>query len=159
MREDNKPLIAKMIFVVAVLISPMVFADVSPLCNDLARTSCAPGSYKDQTGSVKSSSEIQRFMTAYAEKSRIQLHDKFQKILDNSDNSYFRDLALSGLGLKNSPQCSSQSEEDKKSCRENLIDGLTTLAQKQTLSPLMPTASLSRMASLSDTAYILQNDT
>lgn len=159
MGEDNKPLIAKMIFVVAVLISPMVFADVSPLCNDLARTSCAPGSYKDQTGSVKSSSEIQRFMTAYAEKSRIQLHDKFQKILDNSDNSYFRDLALSGLGLKNSPQCSSQSEEDKKSCRENLIDGLTTLAQKQTLSPLMPTASLSRMASLSDTAYILQNDT
>jgi hypothetical protein len=110
-------------------------------------------------GSVKSSSEIQRFMTSYAEKSRNYLHDKFQKILDNSDNSYFRDLALSGLGLKNSPQCTSQSREDEKSCRENLIDGLTTLAQKQTLSPLMPTASLSRMASLSDTAYIMQNET
>jgi len=159
MNENSIYLAAKTLAITALFISQMVLADVSPLCNDLARTTCAPGNYKDQTGYVKSSSEIQRFMTAYAEKSRVQLYDKFEKILDNPDNSYFRELALSGLGLKNSPQCSSQSDEYKKSCRENLIDGLATLAQKQTLSPLMPTASLSRMANLSDTAYILQNET
>ena len=142
----------------SILLSMSAFADVSPLCNDLARYSCAPGNYKDQTGSVKSASEIQRFMSGYAEKTRQQLNEKFKTILNNPDNSYFKDLAISGLGLKSSPQCNSKDQGEQNACRENLIDGLTTLAQKQALSPLMPTASLARMANLSDVSYIMQNE-
>lgn len=139
-------------------LSRSAFGDVPPLCNDLARFSCAPGAYKDQTGSVKSASEIQQFMSNYSETSRRQLNEKFKKILDNPENSYFKDLVISGLGLKNSPQCASTKASELKACRENLMDGLTTLAQKQTLSPLMPTASLTRMASLSDANYIMQDE-
>ena len=105
-------------------LSVSVFADVSPLCNDLARFACAPGSYKDGTGEIKSESEITRFMSLYSEKSRAGLHDRFQKILNSPENSYFKDVAIAGLGLKNSPQCSSTSAEDVLACRENLIAGL-----------------------------------
>ncbi len=143
---------------VLTLFSLSSFGEPSALCNDLARFSCAPGNYKDVTGSVKSASDIQRFMSAYAEKSRLQLNDRFKKILDNPDNLYFKDLAISGLGLKSSPQCASINASDMSACRENLIDGLTTLAQKQTLSPLLPSASLTRMGSLNDVNYIMQNE-
>ena len=150
--EDQNPICCGRVFIFLIIIW-----EPSPLCNDLARFSCAPGNYKDITGSVKSSSDVQKFMTAYAEKSKQQLDDRFKKILDNPENAYFKDLATSGMGLKNSPQCTSTSASDVIACRENLIDGLTTLAQKQTLSPFLPSASLSRMASLSDINDILQN--
>ena len=140
------------------LLSLAALGDVSPLCNDLARYSCAPGSYKDQTGTIKSSSEIQKFMSSYAEKSRSQLNEKFKKILADPENSYFKELAVAGLGLKNSPQCASSNPGDISTCRENLIDGLTMLVQRQTLSPLMPAESLYRMSGISDTGYILQNE-
>lgn len=156
--KANALLLKSVIILPVLLFSLSSLGETPMLCNDLARFSCAPGNYKDQTGAVKSASEIQTFMSAYSEKTRKQLNDRFKKILDNPDNSYFKDLAVSGLGLKNSPQCSSNSSDDIRACRENLIDGLTTLAQKQALSPLMPTASLARMASLSDVSYIMQNE-
>jgi hypothetical protein len=141
-----------------ILLSTSVFADVSPLCNDLARFACAPGSYKDGTGEIKSESEISRFMSSYAEKSRKALHDRFQKLLSSPENSYFKDIATAGLGLKNSPQCSSTSAENVLACRENLIDGLTTIAQKQALGPLMPRTGLERQGNLKDLNYIIQNN-
>lgn len=140
------------------LFSVSSFADVSPLCNDLARFACAPGSYKDGTGEIKSESEISRFMSSYADKSRTALHDRFQKLLSSPENSYFKDVAIAGLGLKNSPQCSSTSAEDVLACRENLIDGLTTIAQKQALGPLMPRTGLERQGNLKDLDYIIQNN-
>ncbi len=140
------------------LLSVSVFADVSPLCNDLARFACAPGSYKDGTGEIKSESEISRFMASYAEKSRAVLHDRFQKLLSSPDSSYFKDVAIAGLGLKNSPQCASSSADDISACRENLIDGLTTIAQKQALGPLMPRTGLERAGNLKDLNYIIQNN-
>ena len=140
------------------LLSISALAEVSPLCNDLARFSCAPGSYKDGTGEIKSESEISRFMSSYAEKSRAVLHDRFQKLLSSPDNTYFKDVAIAGLGLKNSPQCSSASADDISACRENLIDGLTTIAQKQALGPLMPRTGLERARNLKDLNYIIQNN-
>lgn len=140
------------------LFSVPSFADVSPLCNDLARFACAPGSYKDGTGEIKSESEISRFMSSYAEKSRAVLHDRFQKLLSSPENSYFKDVAIAGLGLKNSPQCSSSSPDDISACRENLLDGLTMLAQKQALGPLMPRTGLERPGNLRDLNYIIQNN-
>ncbi|MGZ3804367.1 MAG: hypothetical protein ACXVB4_09175 [Pseudobdellovibrionaceae bacterium] len=153
------PLVKRVLLASIFLFFPWTaFGDVPPLCNELARFSCAPGNYKDQTGFVKSSTEIQRFMSNYSEKSRVQLNEKFKKILNDPENSYFKELAISGLGLKNSPQCSSSKANDVTACQENLLEGLTALVQKQALSPLMPTASLQRMGSLSDAGYILQNE-
>lgn len=133
-------------------------AEVSPLCEDLARFSCAPGSFKDATGAVKSASEFQRSLTAWGEKSRLQVNEKFKKILENPENAYFQELAVAGLGLKNSPQCSSSVPSDVSACRENVVEGLTLLAQKQALLPLMSLPVMNRMSSLSDTTYILQNE-
>lgn len=158
MRENNKPSIAKTAFVIAFLISPAVFADVSPLCNDLARFACAPGSYKDGTGEIKSESEISRFMSSYAEKSRTTLRSRFDKLFNDPVNSYFKDVAIAGLGLKNSPQCASSEPREISACRENLLDGLTTIAQKQALGPLMPRTGLERQGNLKDLNYIIKNN-
>lgn len=161
MKEKNNfrfHLANRILFSSIFLFSASSLADVSPLCNDLARFACAPGSYKDGTGEIKSESEISRFMSSYAEKSRAVLHERFQKLLSNPENSYFRDVAIAGLGLKNSPQCSSTSAEDVSACRENLIDGLTTIAQKQALGPLMPSTGLERQGNLKDLNYIIQNN-
>ncbi len=97
-------------------------------------------------------------MSSYAEKLRAVLHERFQKLLSNPENSYFRDVAIAGLGLKNSPQCSSASAEDISACRENLIDGLTTIAQKLALGPLMPRTGLERQGNLRDLNYIIQSN-
>lgn len=140
------------------LLSSSAVADVSPLCNDLARFACAPGSYKDGTGEIKSESEISRFMASYAEKSRADLHDRFQKILSDPSNSYFKEVALASMGLKNSPQCNSTAPDDVSACRENLIDGLTTIAQKQALGALMPRTGLERPGNLRELNFITQNN-
>jgi hypothetical protein len=160
MKEKNniKYFISKRVLLSSLLLSISVLADQSPLCNDLARFACAPGSYKDGTGEIKSESEISKFMSSYADKSRTSLHDQFQKLLNSPENSYFKDVAIAGLGLKNSPQCSSTSADDISACRENLIDGLTTIAQKQALGPLMPKTGLERAGNFKDWAYIIQNN-
>lgn len=159
LKSNESYLTKKIIVLAAFFLFPMVAtADVPAVCTDLARVTCAPGSYTDATGYVKSSSEVQRFMSSYLEKSRVQLHDKFQKILNDPNNAYFRDLSISSFGLKNSPQCLSSVASDQKTCNENLLDGLTTLAQKQILGPMMPRTSYQNMGSLRDEGYILANE-
>ena len=81
MEEIKKNLMKKAVFVFSFVLSSLAIADVSPLCNDLARFACAPGSYKDGTGEIKSESEISKFMSSYADKSRADLHDKFENLL------------------------------------------------------------------------------
>ena len=139
------------------LASTCAAAEISPLCTDLFHFSCSPGSYKDGTGEIKSEKEIANQLAAYTDKSRIFLHDRFLKILDDSGNTYFKDLALSGLGLKNSPQCTSTSPEDLAACRENLIDGLTDIAQSSAMGNLVPKTGLERRGDLADLMYITQN--
>lgn len=147
-----------MVFVVAFLISLSAFAEVSPLCNDLAKFACAPGSYKDGTGEIKSESEVSNFMSSYAEKLRTALRSRFDKLLNDPASSYFKDVALAGLGLKNSPQCTSSEPSEIASCRKNLLDGLTTLAQKYSLGPLMPRTGLERQGNLKELYYIIRNN-
>lgn len=151
-------MVKRMLWPSIFLISISSFAEESPLCNDLARFACAPGSYKDGTGEIKSESEISRFMTSYAEKSRSSIHDRFKKLLSIPDNSYFKQVAMAGLGLKNSPQCASVAAADILACQENLIDGLSTIAQKQVLGQLMLPTGLERGGNLKDLNYIIQNN-
>lgn len=134
-------------------------AFASPLCDDLARFACAPGTFEDGTGQIKSEEEVSAFMTGYAEKSRKNLNERFAKILDDPENEYFKDLAMAGLGLKNAPQCTSSDPADQKGCRQNLITGLTTIAQKQALGRLMPRTLMERTGNLEDMQYIINNNT
>lgn len=144
----------------AVLFAPLaLMADVSPLCSDLATFSCAPGHYKDGTGEVKSESEVQKFISSYAEKSRTQLHDRFVHLLKDPANSYFKNVAMSAFGLKNSPACTSKDPEEVTQCQENLIDGLTTLTQKQALGRLLPRTGLERQGNMRDLAFVMANNT
>lgn len=134
------------------------FGETSPLCNELARFACAPGSYKDGTGESKNESDVNKLLSSYAEKSRLLLNDRFQKILESPENSYFKDLAMAGLGLKNSPQCTSKDPENVLACKDSLLSGLTTIAQKQALGSLLPKNKLARGGNLKELSFITENN-
>ncbi|MBK7844218.1 MAG: hypothetical protein IPJ71_11065 [Bdellovibrionales bacterium] len=140
------------------LLSVTTLGDVSPLCDDLARFACAPGSYKDGTGEIKSEVEVSKLMSSYREKSLAFLHGRFEKLISDPNNSYFKTVAVAGLGLKNSPQCSSALKEDIVACKINLIEGLTTIAQKYSLRPLLPNTGLERAGNLREIDYIIGNN-
>ena len=125
-----------------VFFSLRAFADASPLCDSLIRATCAPGSYKDVSGSIKSATEMQKIGSNFREKSHEYLSEKFKAALENPENAYFKELVLSGLGLKNTSVCLSSAEEDKKNCQDNLLDGLTGLAEKQALGNSFATGAL-----------------
>ncbi|MBX3033895.1 MAG: hypothetical protein KF865_08215 [Bdellovibrionaceae bacterium] len=132
-------------------------AQVPPICNDLARISCAPGTHKDATGEVISSSTFQKKMADYAEKSRGRIEERFKKYLDDPEKSYFKDQALAAFGLKKSPQCLSESSEDQKSCNDNLLDALTTLTQRQIMGSMMPMAGITQGMNLKEISYVMQS--
>lgn len=141
------------------LISLLFFAPVvaladHPLCDDLARFACAPGSYNDGTGVVKSEAEVQKLLASHADKARKFLSDRFEKAVSDPQNAYFRDVAIAGLGLKNSPDCTSSDSAAIATCRANLVEGLTTLAYKQTTRELMPFGVPERAGNLEEMEFI-----
>jgi len=131
--------------------------EVSPLCEDLARFSCAPGAYKDGTGEVKSETEVSSLILEYTSKSRAEVRQRFKIALDAPENKYLEDLAMGAFGLKNSPQCESKVKSELVACRENMLDGLTALAQKQVLGPLIPQTGLERLGNLKDLSFVVNN--
>ena len=159
MPDDFRMSSHQIVFFVLILCSPMAAADVSPLCEDLARFACAPGTFKDGTGEIKSDAETAKFTAAYTEKIRARLREKFSQTLDNDDNPYFKDVASAALGLKDAPQCTSTAPEDAAACRENLVEGLTTIAQHLALGPLVAKTGLERPGNLKDLNYVVTNST
>ncbi len=141
-----------------ILIHQPAAADLSAVCEDLSQFSCAPGSYNDGTGEVKGESEIADYMTAYSEKSKALLRAKFSVVVNDRSNEYFKGLALAATGLKSSPDCNSPAASKIAICNANLINGLTLLAQKQVLGPLLPKTGLERKGNLRDLNYIVENN-
>lgn len=148
-----------LLMVFALAIGTLSFAEDSPLCTELARYSCSPGSSDDGTGVARSQSEIEEQLSSFTTKSKSKLRKKFQTLLRNPDNTYFRDIALAAFGLKNSPQCISEEETDLRTCEDNLIEGLIQVAQLRTLSGLLPASSitLQRGFNLRELDYVVQN--
>jgi hypothetical protein len=157
---SNKPQILKTLLLSSIfLLSISAFAETSPLCDDLANLTCAPGSYDDGTGVVKSGPEVSQFLNSYTEKSKAELRARIENTLNKPDSSYFKDLAMAGFGLKDSPQCTSSLQKDISTCHENLVDALATLAQNQALGDLMPHTELERRGGLKDLSFLIQDHT
>jgi hypothetical protein len=98
----------------------------SGLCQDLAKFTCAPGSFNDGTGTI-TSGEIESRVDQLKQDSKSYFADQFVKTLKDPKNNYFRQLALSTLGLTNSPDC----EKNPDVCNAQLAKGLTTVAIKR----------------------------
>ena len=141
------------------VVTAVAAAEPSPLCTDLARYACSPGDHKDPTGVTRSQSEMSKFMTGYAEKTRQRFADKFAKILDDPENEYFKDLTLAAFGLKNSPECTSKDQSDRQDCRAQLLEGLTAHAAKLTVGTLEPKALENQAISLPELMHVTSNST
>lgn len=139
------------------VIGSVAFAEPSPLCENLAKFSCAPGTYDDGLGVVKSQSDVQDFLVGYFKKSKSSLQTRFSRALKDPQNSYFKDVAIAALGLKYSPQCQSSKPEDQEKCHNDTVEGLITIAQNHVLGPLMPKTGMERGQNLRELDYVLRN--
>lgn len=137
--------------------SPFVFAEDSPLCKDLARFSCAPGSYHDGTGEVKNEAYIQKELVNYSVKAREALAVDMTKVIADPANEYFRSVSLAALGLMNAPQCTSKDSAEISKCNQNLIEGLTALAQKDALGELGQNFSNQRLGNVIELSHVMSN--
>lgn len=68
------------------------------LCKDLAKYTCAHGSYNDGTGTI-TSGESEVKVEALKNDSKSYFSSEFLKVLKDPKNDYFRKLSLSALGL------------------------------------------------------------
>ncbi|MEK6555077.1 MAG: hypothetical protein AABZ31_07555, partial [Bdellovibrionota bacterium] len=118
---------------------------------------CAPGSYDDGTGKVRSEAEIADEMSAFVAKTKQNIGARFKESLTDSKNVYFKDMAMAALGLQGAPQCMSNESAQQDACVNNLIEGLTNLAQKQALGDLLPKIGLERRGNLKDLEYLTEN--
>lgn len=117
-------------FYVVLILGSVAWADKDSVCNDLAHFSCAPGSYNDGTGIIKSEDELKQQVRESSDKAREEFSRSFEKIVDDPKNEYFHDLAESALGLDDAPDCNSEDAVAKAACRKNLVIGLTNLADR-----------------------------
>jgi hypothetical protein len=129
-----------MSYISTVLISLGAQAQDSGLCNNLSRFSCAPGSYDDGTGRVRSNQEIEEILTKIRAKHQGRIQERWKKELQKEENAYFRDTVLAALGLKNSPDCTGGSA-NKEVCDKNLIEGISRWTSEEALGALHPQRS------------------
>ena len=127
------------------------------VCSDLAKLSCAPGEFNDGTGRVKSEEAMQTELSNFAEGTKEQIKNKFSAMIADSNNSYFRDIALSALGLKGNPICESTAADSVAQCNKNLVEGLSLWAQRISLGKLLPTPSLNRDGNFRDLSVLLKD--
>lgn len=127
----------------------------SALCNDLAKFSCAPGSYNDGTGVVKSETEVLTEVERFVLKSKNEVESQMQALIRNPQQTYFRNLAMSALGLQGAPTCVSQEASMKQQCEAALVEGLSKLANHIAMGALMPSHNLVRKGNLRDMNHIL----
>lgn len=128
------------------------------LCNDLARFACAPGEYKDGTGTTRSEEDVLNSVSDYKQKAEKDIRQRFTKMLSDPQNQYFKDLSVAALGLKNSPQCASNSVDDAKACQGNIVSGLTSLASKLALASMIPSTGLERVGNLRDIQFVTSDE-
>ena len=102
----------------------------SDLCSDLASFSCAPGEFNDGTGVAENGMfRDDGAKTDLSISVSNDLEKKFGEVLANPENSYFRSLAIDGLGLRSAPDCQSKESDAIERCNKNLNIGLTAIAK------------------------------
>jgi len=140
------------------LFSIQSFAADSPLCENLSRFSCAPGSYDDGTGKVKSEEEIEKKLAEITAKFKNKFQDRWKKELAQEKNSHFRNLALAALGLKNSPDCQATEQARQTRCTENLAAGLSKATSTQVLGTLKSNNPLGRAGNFKESGFLIYQE-
>lgn len=130
----------------------------SALCNDLAKFSCAPGSYNDGTGVVKSENEVLTEVEKFISQSKSEAESQILDLIRSPQQTYFRNLAMSALGLQGAPTCVSQDSSMKQQCEKALVEGLSKLVNRIALGDLMPAHGLVRAGNLREMSHILQHN-
>lgn len=146
------------VFLLGLAFSFPAFAGPSPLCEELAVFSCAPGSHDDGTGPIMGEAQVRNLLSDYVNHATKKINEQFKKILSQPENAHFRDMSMAAYGLKNAPICNSDLPADKAQCEKILIEeGLTMTLKKMVLSHLMPETWMQRKGNVADLAYVLQS--
>lgn len=107
----------------------------SQLCENLSNYSCAPGTIEDGTGNVVGLDELDKRHNEIETEVSKQLKTKFENLLNNKNQAYFRRVAISGLGFFDTPICPDISANPlPDTCREKVIEGLIKLGKRELLS-------------------------
>jgi hypothetical protein len=131
-------------------------ADPSPLCENLSRFACSPGTQKDGTGTIYGEEEVQARMDNVTAKVRKKIRERLKEEFAKPENSYFKQVAIASLGMKNSPECNSPSGQAV--CEKNLVEGTSALMEKYSLKPLK-TNVLAKKGNLKEMGQLYYQDT
>ena len=125
----------KISFLFLFLALPLVsHSEVPEECTDLARFACSPGEQHDGTGAAATRMFSEDMVEPETTKEvKEKLRQGFSKLLKDENNAYFRDLAISGMGLRPSPDCKSNQRDAIERCNKNLVQGLVTFGRGRLL--------------------------
>lgn len=102
------------------------------VCQDLYRLTCSPGIIDDGTGKSSNATNTNDQSKRLESKAFEIAKEKFRETLSDSQNNYFRKVALSATGLSLHPSCKqSESKELSKNCLEMLASGVADIFARQ----------------------------
>lgn len=130
----------------------------APICEDLAKATCAPGRYDDGTGVVRSERDVQDKLTEYANQIKPEIDQQVRRVFEQTDGTHFKQKAIAALGLNALPVCQSRHPAMILQCETNAIEGVSELIQNTTIKSLLPNAGNNRVGNLEELAYITRDN-
>jgi hypothetical protein len=125
------------------------------LCDELYKFTCAPGEYNDGTGVAQNLGASADPRRKLSDDNRTRFTKKFRDVLADPENSYFKKIALSAVGLTNAPQCSAGTVNNDR-CLADLAQGLGEIAFKEVF-PTDYNGTARQVGSYSDLELLLLN--
>lgn len=113
-------------FILISVFTVQVFAQ-SPLCENMAEYACAPGRFEDDTGVVRSETEVRERINQYAASQRESIQSEFTRKLSQPSGQFFASKTAAALGLAGSPSCGTQQGLRASACVQQLAQGLTEI--------------------------------
>lgn len=149
----------KFYLVFSALFSLSSLGAADQICDDLAKFSCAPGTYDDGTGVVRSEAEVQERLRTFMASASADLRAEVTDLIRNPDSQYFRQNSMAALGLAGSPGCVPESNgRISSSCEENLIVGLTDLIQRNSLGSLISSGENMRGGNAEELNFVMSDE-
>lgn len=108
------------------------------VCQNLAKLSCAPGTFQDGTGEVRGETAISKKFLKHATDTQNFIQSSFEKLVTSQKDPYFNELAQKGLGLDLSPECNSNESQDRLNCYQKMAEGLSELVSMQVVGSFAP---------------------
>lgn len=148
---------------IAILLSSLIFisftsyAGQSGLCEDLAKFTCSPGKQDDGTGLAQKNSQDGNAAAEEFNAKRAFVEKKIRTLLEDPDNAYLRKLGLGAAGLTDAPQCNSEDAAEIKKCKDDLTEGMVSLAKKKLTGQNIPSLYVATNY-LEEKTLVLEND-